>query len=138
MILWKFRRFFANDHNDPTHLVLDDCRRAVLWRRSLRYILLQGDLVGGKAERRRLHLEHQLIDSEASVSSHAVSGSRDGNHLRREGGVWGVGGLFHLTALNYNLYFVLITILVMRPKYPTWVTRDCATDLTLHCVAMSV
>lgn len=59
----------------------------------MRYILLQGDLVGGKAERRRLHLEHQLIDSEASVSPHAVSGSRDGNHLRREGGMVGRRGV---------------------------------------------
>lgn len=72
------------DHNDPTHLVLDDCRCAALWGRSLRRILLQGDRVGGEAEGRSLHLEHQLVDGEASASSHLVSGPRDGNHLRRE------------------------------------------------------
>lgn len=62
-------------------LVLDGCGCAVLCGRRWRPVLKQGHGVGGVAQRRRLHLEHQLVDGEASAPPHLPGGCGHWNHL---------------------------------------------------------
>lgn len=66
------------------HLVLDHSRDVVLDRRPRRSVLQQGHRVGAEAQRRSLDLEHQLVDSKASIPPHVLSGFRHGNHLDQE------------------------------------------------------
>lgn len=47
-----------------------------------RSVLNQGHRVGAVAQRRSLNLEHQLVDSEAPVPPHFLSGSGNWNHLK--------------------------------------------------------
>lgn len=68
-----------------THLVLDGRGRAVLCGGRRRPALQQGHGVGGEAQRRSLHLEHQLVDSEAPVSPHLPGSCGHGNHLEQRG-----------------------------------------------------
>ena len=64
-------------------LVLDGCGRAVLGGRGWRPVLKQGHGVGGVAQRRHLHLEHQLVDGETSVPPHLPGGCGHWNHLEQ-------------------------------------------------------
>lgn len=65
-------------------LVLDRCGRAGLCGGRRRTILKQGHGVRGVAQRRSLNLEHQLVDSEASVAPQLLSGSGHWNHLQQK------------------------------------------------------
>lgn len=70
-------------YNKCEDLVLDGCGRAVLHGGGWRPVLQPGHRVGAVAQRRSLHLEHQLVGGEASVPPHLLSDSGHWNHLEQ-------------------------------------------------------
>lgn len=80
--MYLFHMFMC-DNAVVKDLVLDGCGCAVLCGRRWRPVLKQGHGVGGVAQRRRLHLEHQLVDGEASVPPHLPGGCGHWNHLEQ-------------------------------------------------------
>lgn len=80
--MYLFHMFMC-DNAVVKDLVLDGCGCAVLCGRRWRPVLKQGHGVGGVAQRRRLHLEHQLVDGEASAPPHLPGGWGHWNHLER-------------------------------------------------------
>ena len=67
-------------------LVLDGCGGAGLRGGGWRPVLQQGHRVGAVAQRRSLNLEDQLVDGEASLLPHLLSGAGHRNHLEQRQG----------------------------------------------------
>lgn len=90
--------------------------------------------VGGEAQRRSLHLEHQLTDSEASLSPHLPRGRRQRKDLEQKG----------RGAVNWTGLVFTISTSAFRQKIHINEMMFLAdltlphTHLTVHCPAASI